>query len=405
MARNPVTVTQLNRYLKDTVAADIFLSNIRVTGEITNLNYHNSGHVFFSIRDKESIIECNLWSSVLPRIRYRLEEGMQIIISGYIDFYPKNGRIKLIVRDIDIEGEGDLAVAFEKMKIKLNAEGLFDPARKRPLPAFPKKIAVVTAPDGAAVQDIIKTITMKNDFVDIIVWPCKVQGKGSAEDIAAGIRGVNEKISDADIIICGRGGGSKEDLWSFNEEVVARAIYESAIPVISAVGHDIDTSISDLVADVRAATPTAAGEIAVPDMRKIRMELEENASSLARYLELFASRMEMMLGSRDPAQQRSALMERILRSASDTDSRMMIIQNALTSKLDRAASDIRTKKAELDALDPSGIISRGYSIVKDVDGNIISSTNDVKAGDQIHITMRDGTVSADVTGKGELPNG
>ena len=152
MARNPVTVTQLNRHVRDTVASDIFLSNIRVIGEVTNLNYHNSGHVFFSIRDKESLIECNLWSRVLPRIRYRLEDGMQIIITGNVDFYPKTGRIKLIVRDIDVEGEGDLAIAFEKMKIKLSAEGLFDPERKRSLPPFPKKIAIVTAPDGAAVQ-------------------------------------------------------------------------------------------------------------------------------------------------------------------------------------------------------------------------------------------------------------
>lgn len=401
MAREAVTVTQLNRYLKDSVASDIYLSNIRVTGEITNLNYHNSGHVFFSIRDKESLIECNLWSSVLPRIRYRLEDGMKIIITGYVDFYPKTGRVKLIVRDVDIEGEGDLAVAFEKMKIKLNAEGLFDPDRKRPLPRFPKKIAVVTAPDGAAVKDIIKTITAKNEVVDITVWPVKVQGAGSAEDIAAGIRGVNEHIPDADIIICGRGGGSKEDLWSFNEEIVARAIFDSAIPVISAVGHEIDISISDLVADVRAATPTAAGEIAVPDTHVLRAEIDSCMKSLAGYLGMYIDRTEMMLGSRDPEHARLALSERIMRSGSDVGQRMMMMDNSLTQKLDRLSSDIKMRKAELEALDPSGVIKRGFSVVRDVNGNIISSTDQVEKGDAIHITMRDGTVSADVTGKGD----
>ncbi len=405
MARNPVTVTQLNRHVRDTVASDIFLSNIRVIGEVTNLNYHNSGHVFFSIRDKESLIECNLWSSVLPRIRYRLEDGMQIIITGNIDFYPKTGRIKLIVRDIDVEGEGDLAIAFEKMKIKLSAEGLFDPARKRSLPAFPKKIAIVTAPDGAAVQDIISTITQKNDFVDIVVWPVRVQGKGSAEDIASGIKGVNEKIPDADIIICGRGGGSKEDLWSFNEEIVARAIYGSRIPVISAVGHDIDTSISDLVADVCCKTPTEAGQVAVPDIREIRSVMSDNVRTLSRYMDLYLSRTEMMLSSKDPASARNALAERISRSASETGSKKMMMDSLLNTMMEKITSNVSIKKAELEALDPSGIISRGYSIVKDINGKIISSTNDVAAGDDIRITMRDGSFSANVTEKGELPNG
>ena len=401
MARTPVTVTQLNNYLRDSMKSDIFLNGIRVTGEITGLKYHSSGHVFFSIKDAASVIECNLWASVLPRIRYRLEDGMQIIATGNVDFYPKNGRVKLIVSNVEVEGEGDLAVAFEKMKIKLDAEGLFAADHKKPLPSFPKKIAVVTAPDGAAVKDIIKTITQKNDYVDIVIWPVSVQGEGSADSIANGIIGVNKHLSDTDIIICGRGGGSKEDLWSFNEEIVARAIYDSEIPVISAVGHEIDISISDLVADARAATPTAAGEMAVPNTFEIRDALERNAEDLTSLLERYVQRREDLVRAKDPAHAVYALSQRIERHYSDTAGMKTRIENRIDMLYEKLLSDISIKKAGLEAMGPAAVLDRGYAIVKDAAGGVVTRTEQVEKGDEIIVSMSDGALSATVTGKGD----
>ena len=281
MGLKPIKVGQLNNYIGRVLKTDPILANVSVVGEISNLKFHSSGHVYFSLKDETSKLNCFLASSNLERITCPMEEGMEVVASGYISVYERGGYYSLNIRDIEVNGEGQLAIQFEKLKAKLEREGLFSAENKKPLPEFPSKIAVVTSETGAAVRDIIRTVKNKNDYVDILVYPVLVQGPAAAEDIAAALRDINENYSDVDIIITGRGGGSMEELWAFNEEVVARSIFASRIPVISAVGHETDFTISDFVADFRAATPTAAAELAVPDTGELREYLSGMKQTLA----------------------------------------------------------------------------------------------------------------------------
>ena len=281
MGLKPIRVGQLNNYIGRVLKTDPILGNVSVIGEISNLKFHSSGHVYFSLKDETSKINCFLSSSNLEHITCPMEEGMEIVASGFISVYERGGYYSLNIRDMEVNGEGQLAIQFEKLKAKLEKEGLFAPEHKKPLPEFPSKIAVVTSETGAAVRDIIRTIKNKNDYVDILVYPVLVQGPAAAQDIAGAIRDINENYKDVDVIITGRGGGSMEELWAFNEEVVARSIFASEIPVISAVGHETDFTISDFTADFRAATPTAAAELAVPDTGKLREYLEDMKEELA----------------------------------------------------------------------------------------------------------------------------
>ena len=268
MAIKPVSVSQLNGYIKRILQTDPLLGNVSVVGEVSNLKYHGSGHVYFTLKDANSKISCFLPHDRAEALRYELSEGMEITASGYIYLYERGGSYSLNIRDIEVAGLGNLAIAFEKLKSKLEAEGLFDPAKKKAIPSFPEKIAVVTSETGAAVRDILKIIKNRNNYVDVLIYPVLVQGPAAAGEIAAAINHINEKWPDTDTIITGRGGGSMEELWAFNEEIVARAIYASAIPVISAVGHETDFTIADFVADRRAETPTAAAHMAVPDINE-----------------------------------------------------------------------------------------------------------------------------------------
>ena len=275
MALRPVSVTQLNEYIGRILQTDPLLGNISVTGEISNLKYHSSGHVYFSMVDDKSKVNCFLPASYAEHMRYQLGDGMEIIVRGYINVFKKGGTYTLFVRNIEISGEGNLAAAFMLLKEKLEKEGLFDPAHKKPLPTFPRKLGIITSETGAAVRDIIKIIKSRTHMTDILVFPVLVQGEGAAADIAGMIDLVNEQFGEElELLIVGRGGGSMEDLWAFNEEIVARAIFRSQIPIISAVGHEIDFTIADFVADCRAATPTAAAEMAVPDTEKLRERLD-----------------------------------------------------------------------------------------------------------------------------------
>ena len=280
MALKPVSVTQLNEYISRVLTTDPLLGNIRVTGEITNLKYHSTGHVYFSIADENSKINCFFPASYVKNLRIELYDGLKVIINGYINVYKKGGTYTLFVRSIESCGEGDLAAAFELLKKKLDAEGLFAQEHKKPIPAFPRKIGIVTSETGAALQDILKIIKGRTSLVDIAIFPVLVQGPDAAADIASALDRINETFHDIDTLIVGRGGGSAEDLWPFNEECVARAIYRSRIPVISAVGHEIDFTISDFVVDRRAETPTAAAEMAVPDTNELRSRMQMHKNNL-----------------------------------------------------------------------------------------------------------------------------
>ncbi len=371
MALKPVTVSQLNEYISRVLMTDPLLGNVTVTGEISNLKYHSSGHVYFSINDENSKINCFFPASYVRNLSYELGDGLEVVINGYINVYKKGGTYTLFVRTVTVAGEGNLAMAFQLLKDRLSKEGLFDPAHKKPIPEFPHKIGIVTSRTGAAVQDILKIITSRNNLVDIIIFPVQVQGEGAAQDIADTLDMIsqNDEFSDIDTLIVGRGGGSTEDLWAFNEEVLARAIYRCTIPVISAVGHEIDFSISDFVADRRAETPTAAAELAVPDLREIRLSLEKHKTDLL-----------------------SRLNAKVKTDALMIENCMLEIRNTMERRLAEYSHKLETMKLFLEENNPSSVLKKGYGILEDMSGNVVSSVNHIKEGERYVLALKDGRI-------------
>ncbi len=371
MALKPVSVSQLNDYISRVLMTDPLLGNISVVGEISNLKYHSSGHVYFSINDANSKINCFFPSSYVRNLNYELGDGLEVIINGYINVYKKGGTYTLFVRSITVAGEGNLAMAFQLMKDKLEQEGLFAPEHKKPIPSFPSKIGIVTSETGAAVQDILKIITSRNQLVNIVIFPVQVQGEGAAADIARMIDRTNNDPDcvDIDTLIVGRGGGSTEDLWAFNEEVVARAIFRSEIPVISAVGHEIDFTISDFVADRRAETPTAAAEMAVPDLREIERKLEK-----------FKADLLVQLNNKVKVDKLTM------------DSVLADMRRTLEMRIYQYQRQLETAKLILDENNPKNILGKGYSILEDESGRVISSAEDFLPGRSYKLNFRDGSV-------------
>lgn len=354
MALKPVSVTQLNTYIKRILSADPILNNIGVCGELSNLTRHSSGHWYFSLKDENSRVNCFLPASRVASLRFALDEGMQITVYGSLSVYERGGSYSLQVRDVQAEGEGTLKQAYDLLKRKLEAEGLFDPARKRPLPANPRRIGVVTSPTGAAIHDIISTVGRRNPGVDILIYPALVQGEGSAASVCEGIRCMNEKFPDLDLLIVGRGGGSAEDLWTFNEESVARAVSSSAIPVISAVGHEVDYVITDFAADLRGATPTAAAELAVPDLSYVKNRLQ-----------LYAP-----------------------------DRMIAMVEN----RIREAEYKLNMLRLALDSADPRSVLNKGYALVRNSSGDILDFSS-VQPGELVCIEFAGGTIKAEIVEK------
>lgn len=367
MALRPITVTQLNDYIGRVFDSDTLLMNVAVAGEISNLKYHSSGHIYFSLNDENSKVNCFLPASYAKNLSYELGDGLEITATGKVNVYRRGGYYSLFVRNIQVAGEGNLSMAFQLMKEKLEKEGLFDLAHKKPIPVFPHKIGILTSPTGAAVKDIIKIIRSKNELVDIVVFPVQVQGEGAAQNIAETLDFVNENFDDIDTLIIGRGGGSQEDLWAFNEEILARAIFRSEIPVISAVGHEIDFSISDFVADLRAETPTAAADIAVPDIRDISERLDKSAGEMLLHL-----KNRLSLGE--------------LRTEKAFDQ----LKSELDMLLLRRSNEIEKLKLILEHNDPHRIMERGYTIIEN-EGRIIRSPEELTDG-EYDIVFRTGKV-------------
>lgn len=367
MALKPITVTQLNDYIARVFDSDTLLMNVAVTGEISNLKYHSSGHVYFSLNDENSKVNCFLPSSYVKNLSYELGDGLEITASGKVNVYRRGGYYSLFVRSIQVAGEGNLSMAFQLMKEKLEKEGLFDPAHKRPIPAFPHKIGILTSSTGAAVKDIVKIIRSKNELVDILIFPVQVQGEGAAQNIAETLKFVNDSYDDIDTLIVGRGGGSQEDLWAFNEEVLARAIYDSRIPVISAVGHEIDFSISDFVADLRAETPTAAADIAVPDIGELVEKLNKFSDEMLIHL-----KNKLSLGE--------------LR----TEKALNKLKSDLDMLLLSRSNEIEKLKLILEQNDPHRIMERGYTVIES-EGRVIRTPEELKDG-EYDIVFRSGKV-------------
>ncbi|MGN1381958.1 MAG: exodeoxyribonuclease VII large subunit [Eubacterium sp.] len=355
MALKPVTVSELNRYLSRIIETDPILSMAAVRGEISAPRKSASGHLYFTLKDENSRISCMIPADELETLHLEPADGMEVTVRGRVHVYMRGGSYTLIVRSIEAEGEGSLQIAFQKLKEKLEKEGLFDPAHKKPIPSFPSAVGVITSGTGAAVRDILKNLTMRNDFADILVFPVLVQGEQAAADIASAIRYANRAHPELDVLIVGRGGGSIEDLWAFNEEAVARAIYDSEIPVISAVGHEIDFTISDMTADLRAETPTKGAVLAVPDTHLLKEELEKT---------------KQVLNWRAGGKLQNAQL-----AASEQRSRLMLgIRNCLQN----AEHELKQLSLLLNANHPGRILEQGYSMLEDQKGHVISDISQLQ---------------------------
>lgn len=367
MALRPVSVTQLNEYISRVLQTDPLLGNISVTGEISNLKYHSTGHVYFSLVDEGSKINCFLPSSYAAKLQWQLGDGMEIVVQGYVNVFKKGGTYTLFVRSIQVSGEGNLAQAFQILKDKLNREGLFDTAHKKQIPTYPKKLGIVTSETGAAAYDILKIIKSRTKLVDVEIFPVLVQGDAAAGDIAGMIDYINQTRDDIDVLIVGRGGGSMEDLWAFNEEIVARAIYNSRIPIISAVGHEIDFTIADFVADRRAETPTAAAEMAVPEDAKLREKIDMYRDGLLLNLKNKVSYEKLSV------QQQRQTMEILLRK-----------------RLDEEKHRLEKARLILEENSPVKILEKGYSVLETMDGHTVTSVAQLKRDGRFVVRMRDG---------------
>jgi len=370
----PVTISQLNGYIKRILQTDPILGNVSVVGEISNFKYHGTGHVYFSMKDEKSKINCFLPANEAAKLRYELADGMEVTATGYIYLYEKGGTYSLNVREIEVSGQGDLSIAFENLKEKLRADGLFDAKYKKSIPKFPKQIAIVTSGTGAAIEDMLKIIKNKNNIVDILIYPVLVQGAGAAADISSAIKQINEEFPDVDIIITGRGGGSVEELWAFNEELVARSIFESKIPVVSAVGHETDVTITDFVADVRAETPTAAAELAVPNTFELKNYINSLESSLYDIMNrYFISKQRQLDGYN-----------------------IDLFINNFANKMDIYKAKIDSFKIKLESMNPKNIMARGYGAILNESGTLVGTAKAFKPDDFLSIVLSDGTVNCNV---------
>ncbi len=394
--QNPISVTELNNRIKDLIDGDMELKAIYVKGEISNYRPNTSGHMYFSLKDEGGVIRAVMFKGYASKLKFAAENGMKVIAGGYVSVFPRDGQYQLYVAELVPDGIGELYLAFEQLKKRLEAEGLFDPAHKKPIPQAPNKIALVTSPTGAAIRDMLRILKKRWPLAKILVVPVKVQGEGAAAEIASGIRVVNRKHA-ADLIITGRGGGSIEDLWCFNEEIVARAIYESEIPVISAVGHEPDITISDFAADLRAATPSNGAELAVPDITSVYMRLDEinrsMTASLVNQVNLGRRRLEAQTGKKVMASPMSYIDERGL-YLDYISRRLGAVGERMTSAGQRRFANLAAK---LDALSPLKVLARGYMIGMDGDGNAVRSVADIKTDDEISLQLSDGRAKCRIT--------
>ncbi len=390
----PITVEELNRYIKQKFDGDEYLNNVYVKGEISNCKIHYTGHIYFTLKDEHSLIKCIMFKSYTPHLSFKPQDGMKVMVLGTVSVFERDGAYQIYCKAMKQDGMGSLFEAYEKLKAKLEEEGLFSEAHKKEIPQFPKTIGVLTAETGAVIRDIINVSTRRNPNVHIRLLPVPVQGTGAAEKIVDGIERMNnEKL--ADIIILGRGGGSLEDLWPFNEEIVARSIYKSEIPIISAVGHETDYSISDFVADLRAPTPSAAAELAVPNISDVIYTINsyENSYKIAlkKKVELMKLHYEKCMNLRvfkEPMQhinEKSLLLDISVKS----------ITNNIQKKLESDKNNFTQVVSKIDTLSPMKTLTRGYSITQK-DSKIIKKATDLKKGDNISITFSDGNVNANI---------
>ena len=395
MEQRVFSVTEVNQYIKQVIDSVPLLEGLLIRGELSNYKIYPSGHHYFTLKDGESAIRCVMFRGSAGRLRFRPENGMRVIAAGRISVYPRDGAYQLYCTSLSADGIGDLYVAFEQLKEQLDREGLFDPAHKKPLPLYPQRIAIITSSAGAAVHDMIRILRRRYPIAKVLLLPVRVQGVEAPPEIVGAIRYAN-RWQLADVLIVGRGGGSIEDLWAFNDERVARAIYASDIPVISAVGHEPDVTISDFVADRRASTPSNAAEIAVPDQEELRNRLDSVRQAMAQAVRKTLEKAD--------GQWRALATKRVLTDpmAFIDDRRMQLdsVQQRLGLTAHRQMSTRQQQfaalAASLDALSPLKVLSRGYAMAQAADGAVLRTSRQVKEGDRIRVRLGQGALACTV---------
>jgi len=395
-----LSITQINEYIRGKMDTDALLNQVAVRGEISNYKMYPSGHHYFTLKDEGAALKCVMFKGNAMRLRFRPENGMKVIAMGKISVFPRDGAYQLYCTAMSMDGIGDLYAAFEQLKKKLSAQGLFDPAHKKPIPQYPGTIGIITSSAGAAVHDMIRILRRRYPLTQVKLLPVRVQGVEAPGEIAAAIRYANH-YNLADVLIVGRGGGSMEDLWAFNDERVAYAIYESRIPVISAVGHEPDVAISDYVADLRAATPSNAAELAVPDQDALGQTLDTMAAAMATALgrQIKAARQHLDVLSRHPAlQSPTGYLEQLQQQINMLANRLIAAENQIISRQKQRYIGLTAK---LDAMSPLKVLTRGYAMVRDDRGEVVRSVRQTELGQRIRVSLSDGTLSATVMDKKE----
>ena len=401
--QNIYTVAQVNSYIKNMFTQDFMLQKVRIRGEVSNCKYHTSGHIYFTLKDAKSTISCVMFSSDRGGLLFRMTEGQQVVASGTVDVYERDGKYQLYARQIELDGIGALYERYERLKTELAERGMFAEQYKQPIPRYVRRLGVVTAETGAAVRDIINVASRRNPYVQIILYPAIVQGEAAVPSIINGIHAM--EAQQVEVMIVGRGGGSIEDLWAFNEEAVAQAIFDCPIPVISAVGHETDVTIADFVADLRAPTPSAAAELAVFDFRQLTEQMEEYAYTMRHLCE------RTIRSCRGRAEQyrvrlRYASPLVMLRTKK---TQTLSLEERLQAAMARRLQDTRHRLAlyaeQMKGLSPLDKLSQGYAYASDASGKTLSSVAQVAVGEEISVYVKDGRLTARVTGKESRSNG
>ncbi|MCI9314533.1 MAG: exodeoxyribonuclease VII large subunit [Lachnospiraceae bacterium] len=395
--QNVYTVAQVNSYIKNMFTQDYMLQSIMVKGEVSNCKYHSSGHIYFTLKDAKGTIACVMFSSCRSGLAFQLKEGQLVVVGGSVDVYERDGKYQLYAREIRLDGAGALYERYEQLKRELEERGMFAQEYKQPVPAYIRTLGVVTAATGAAVRDIINITGRRNPYVQIILYPAIVQGEAAAPSIVNGIRAL-EHIG-VDTIIVGRGGGSIEDLWAFNEEIVAQAIFDCSIPVISAVGHETDTTIADFVADLRAPTPSAAAELAVYDIRQLQNRLSDYACTMGLMHQKVISRYRQMTEQYGMRLKYLSPVNRVRMKRTQALSLEEHLQSAMDGRLLDSRHKLELLIEQMRGLSPLDKLNQGYSYASDSRGRTVSSVEQVSVGDRMQVYVKDGRLTAQITDK------
>lgn len=395
MKLKTLSVGEVNNYVKKLVENDFILKNLNVKGEISNLKFHSSGHIYFSLKDENSKVNCIMFKNNAVNLDFRLEEGMKVEIKARLGVYHKEGTYQLYCENIKKAGIGELFEEFHKLKKELSEEGIFDEKYKRDLPKFPKRIGIITARTGAAVRDIINVIQRRNKSLDIILYPAKVQGENAADSIIEGIRYFNNEKS-VDVIILGRGGGSIEELWAFNNRYLAYEIFNSRIPTVSAVGHEVDFTISDFVSDMRAPTPSAAGELVSPSLQEMINDLVNKKEFLHRAIDrkfLNSKRDVDLLYKGLKGNNPKHIIEKRIKEVNSLEEKLNFLGKR---KIDKAKDELIALNSILQTLNPLNTLERGYSVIMDKEDKVINEVSELKKNDMVKVIMKDGSVNIDI---------